>query len=354
MTELQRYLTHSKIDVVFKQSKDDFVVTEIPLYEFSGEGEHLILKIRKKDLTTWDAINEIARHVGCRSRDIGYAGLKDKNAMTIQSISLFKKYEEKLADFEHPNIKILEKTYHNNKIKTGHLKGNRFFIRLKRVNLVDAKKIEQVLQHIVNSGMPNYYGFQRFGVEKNNYEKGKLIVEGKLKEKRRNLKQMYINAYQSHQFNLWLSKRIEISKLIDVFEPKEIYEKLQLPLDEVKNMKKQKHPFKIISGDMLNHYPYGKAFIIEDTIEEAEKFIQRDRVPTGLIAGKRVSRSEGLAYSIEQQFDVDTNETGSRRFAWVYPSDVEADYKEEKNWMELSFTLPKGSYATEFIAEIIH
>ena len=107
----QYYLNHSQIDVYFKQSKDDFVVTEIPLYEFTGEGEHVILKIRKKDLTTWDALEIIASKVGCRSRDIGYAGLKDKNAMTVQYISILKKFEDKIDTFEHPQIKILEKTY---------------------------------------------------------------------------------------------------------------------------------------------------------------------------------------------------------------------------------------------------
>ncbi len=110
MEQLQRYLNHSKIDVIFKQNKDDFVVTEVPLYDFSGEGEHLILKIRKKDLSTWDAVEIIANYLGCKTRDIGYAGLKDKNAMTIQSISIHKQYEKKLDKFEHPNIKILEKT----------------------------------------------------------------------------------------------------------------------------------------------------------------------------------------------------------------------------------------------------
>ncbi len=94
MEQLQRYLNHSKIDVVFKQNKDDFVVTEIPLYEFSGEGEHLVLKIRKKDLATWDAIEILAKYLNCSSREFGYAGLKDKNAMTVQSISVHRKYEE--------------------------------------------------------------------------------------------------------------------------------------------------------------------------------------------------------------------------------------------------------------------
>ena len=354
MNQLQRYLNHSKIDVLFKQNKDDFVVTEIPLYEFSGEGEHLILKIRKKDLATWDALEIIAKFVGCKSRDIGYAGLKDKNAMTVQTISIHKQYEEKLKTFNHPNIKILGTTYHNNKIKVGHLKGNKFFIRLKRVNVLDSRKIEAALGSIVTLGMPNYFGFQRFGIEGDNYKKGKAIIEGTLKEKRRNLKQMYINAYQSYLFNAWLSKRIEISKLVDAFEPKEIYEKLSLPLDVVKRMKKQKHPLKLMTGDLLSHYPFGKIFTIDDLETESDKFYERDRVPTGLLSGKRVKNSIDLAYEIEKDYEAPTGEDGARRFAWIFPEDVESNYKEDKNWMELKFTLPKGCYATELIAEIIH
>lgn len=354
MEQLQRYLNHSKIDVVFKQSKDDFVVTEIPLYEFSAEGEHLILKLRKKDLATWDAIEILARYLECSTREFGYAGLKDKNAMTIQSISIHRKFEEKLQNFQHENIKILETTYHNNKIKIGHLKGNKFFIRLKRVGLVEKRKIEEALGQIATFGIPNYFGFQRFGIEGDNYKKGKDIIDGKLKERNRNLKQMYINAYQSYLFNSWLSKRIEISKLIDAFEPKEIYQKLNLPLEVVKRMKKQKHPFKIMTGDLLSHYPFGKIFTIEDLETESLKFYERDRVPTGLLSGKRVKNSEDLAYEIEKEFEEDINEDGARRFAWIFPEELESNYKEDKNWIELQFYLPKGSYATEVIAEIIH
>ena len=354
MEQLQRYLNHSTINVVFKQNKDDFVVTEVPLYDFSGEGEHLILKIRKKDLATWDAIEILAKFLNCSTREFGYAGLKDKNAMTVQSISVHKKYEETLKSFNHENLKILETTYHNNKIKVGHLKGNKFFIRLKRVGAIEKRKIEEALGQIVNFGIPNYFGFQRFGIEGDNYKKGKDIIDGKLKEKRRNLKQMYINAYQSYLFNNWLSKRIEISKLIDAFEPKEIYEKINLPLDVVKQMKKQKHPFKLMTGDLLSHYPFGKIFTIEELEEESNKFYERDRVPTGLLSGKRVKNSLDLAYAIEKEYEAQTGEDGARRFAWIFPEEVESNYKEDKNWMELKFYLPKGSYATEVIAEIIH
>jgi len=352
--QLQRYLNHSKIDVLFKQNKDDFVVTEVPLYEFSNEGEHLILKLRKKDLTTWDAILILANYLKCSTREFGYAGLKDKNAMTIQHISIHKKYEEPLKNFAHENIKILATSYHNNKIKIGHLKGNNFFIRLKRVGIVEKRKIEEALLKIATCGMPNYFGFQRFGIDGENYKKGKAIVEGILKERNRNLKQMFINSYQSYLFNSWLSKRIEISKLIEAFEPKEIFEKLNLPLDEIKRVKKQPHPFKILTGDLLSHYPFGKIFIIDDLEIESQKFFNKDRVPTGLLSGKRVKKSEGLAYPIEKEFEVDISEDGARRFAFVFPENIESNYKEEKNHMELNFYLPKGSYATELIAEILH
>ncbi|PLY08357.1 MAG: tRNA pseudouridine(13) synthase TruD [Arcobacter sp.] len=354
MNKLQRYLNHSKIDVLFKQNRDDFVVTEIPLYEFSGDGEHIIIKFRKKDLTTWDAVQIFSEQLGCKSRDIGYAGLKDKNAMTIQQISVHKSCEEKLNSFKHENIKILETNRHNNKIKIGHLKGNKFFIRLKRVTVMDSKKIQEAVSKIATFGMPNYFGFQRFGIDGDNYKKGEAIIKGELKEKNRKLRQMYINAYQSHLFNSWLSKRIEISKLVDTFEPKEIYEKLNLPLDIVKNMKKQEHPFKLLPGDLMSHYPFGRIFNVEDLTVEAEKFYNRDRVPTGLLCGKRVKNSVELAYEIEKEYDIKIPEDGARRFSWVFPDEIETNYKEDKNWMEIQFSLPKGSYATEFISEIIH
>jgi len=350
----QYYLTHSPIDVYFKQSKDDFVVTEIPLYEFSGEGEHLVLQIRKKDLTTWDAIKDIAQFVGCKIRDIGYAGLKDKNAMTIQYISLHRSYEEKLQNFTHNSIKILSKTYHKNKIKIGHLKGNKFFIRLKRVQPLDKIKLEKALEQIATYGMANYFGFQRFGIEQDNYKKGEEIINGDLKVKDRKLRQMYINAYQSYLFNQWLSKRIELSKIIENFEPSQIVDTIKLPLETIKNLKKQTHPFKILKGDIFSHYPYGKIFYVEDLEEEAEKFNQRDRVPTGLLSGKKVKLAQDDAQKLEETYLKHTNELGSRRFAWVFPTNIESNYKEEKAWFELSFELPKGSYATELIAELLH
>jgi tRNA pseudouridine13 synthase len=350
----QFYLSHAKVDVYFKQSKDDFVVTEIPLYEFSGEGEHIVIKLRKKDLSTWDALEIISNTIGCKNKEIGYAGLKDKNALTIQYISIHKQYLDEIEKFEHPKIKFLELLRHNNKIKIGHLKGNKFFIRLKRVLPKDSFILENVLAKIATFGIPNYFGFQRFGIEGTNYLKGKDIIDGKIKEKNQKLKKMYLNSYQSYLFNSWLSKRIEISKLIDAFDAKDIAQKLDMSIQEVNTLKKQKHPFKVLLGDVMSHYPYGRIFYVEDQDIESDKFMLRDRVPTGLLPGKKSKLSVDMAYRYEEINNVYTTLDGTRRFAWIFLDDISSNYNEEKNHFELEFSLPKGSYATEVIRELIH
>jgi len=350
--ERQYYLPHSAIEFHFRQSARDFVVDEIPLYPFSGEGEHLVLHVRKKNLSTWQMLDIFSNHLGIKGRDIGYAGLKDKNAQTKQYISIPKQYEPMLENFEHEGIKILEKQYHNNKIRIGHLKGNRFFIRLKKVNPTSAMKIQEALKMIKKNGMPNYFGFQRFGNDGENYLKGKEILEGTLKEKNKKLHQFYINSYQSYLFNAWLSRRLQISKLVESFSAEELAHELSMDKSELESMKKQKHPFKLMHGDVMMHYPYGKLFHYESD-EECERFMKHDISFTGLLSGKRATRAEGFAQTIESEYDsIEKGIDGARRYGWVFPEDIEGQYKENEAWFELHFTLPKGCYATVLIEEI--
>ncbi|MGA9046539.1 tRNA pseudouridine(13) synthase TruD [Sulfuricurvum sp.] len=350
--ERQYYLPHSPIEFHFRQSPRDFVVDEIPLYPFSGEGEHLVLHVRKKNLSTWQMIDVFSNHLGIKGRDIGYAGLKDKNAQTKQYISLPRKFEGVLENFEHEGIKILEKTYHNNKIRVGHLKGNRFFIRLKKVNPTAAVKIQEALKMIKKQGMPNYFGFQRFGLDGENYKKGEAILAGSLKERNKKLAQFYVNSYQSYLFNDWLSRRIQISKLVESFGVDELSTVLPFPKEELEAMKAQKHPFKLIHGDVMMHYPYGKIFHYESS-EEVERFSKRDISVSGLLSGKRATRAVGLAETIEKEYDTITSGIdGARRYGWIFPEEIEGEYKENDAWFELHFTLPKGCYATVLIEEI--
>ena len=345
-------LSHAPIQFHFRQTPADFVVTEIPLYTFSGEGEHLILKVRKKGLTTWKMLEILSTHLGIRVRDIGYAGLKDKEAMTVQYLSVHRKYEEALRRFSHDAIKILETTRHVNKLRIGHLKGNRFFIRLKKVSPTDATKITSLLKWIGANGSPNYFGYQRFGREGDNYETARQIVEGKRKMRDRKKRDFLMSAYQSHLFNLWLSKRIEISRLFEGLKPKELKEVFVWNDETIRQVHGQRHFFKLLPGDVMQHYPHGRLFTASELLEEGERFAKRDISPTGILPGNRAKQATGLAWEIEKEFVEEIPAAGGRRYAWIWPEEIEGRYKKEEWHYELHFTLPKGSYATVLLEMI--
>lgn len=345
-------LSHASIDFHFKQTPRDFVVEEIPLYEFSGDGEHLILFIRKKSLTTNEMIGKIARFLGIKNKEIGYAGLKDKHAMTKQYISVHKKYEEALESFDIDGIKILSKTYHNNKLRIGHLAGNRFYIKLKKVTPTAAQKIDEALKNIERFGMPNFFGYQRFGNDGDNHILGEKLAKGLAKERNPRVKKLLINAYQSHLFNLWLSRRLEINSLVESFKLEELEELLNLPNNEVKKMKLQKHPFKLINGDIMEHCPKGRLFEFDTNEQDLERFNKREISITGLLTGKKVKYAQSFSFEIEKEYIDEVNVDGARRFAWIYPSDIEGRFNQVEAQYEMNFTLPKGSYATVLIEEI--
>lgn len=346
-------LGHSSIDFHFKQTPRDFVVEEVPLYEFSAEGEHLVLFVRKKSLSTLELVSMIAKHLGIQNKEIGYAGLKDKHAMTKQYISIHKKHEEAMESFSHESVKILSKTYHNNKIKLGHLRGNKFFIRLKKVNPTSAVKIDEALKNIATQGMPNFFGYQRFGNDGDNHIQGELIAKGKKRERNPKVRKLLINSYQSHLFNLWLSRRLEINTLVNNFKPNEIESLLNISADEIKLLKAQKHPFKIFSGDIMQHYPHGRLFEFDGSSQDdLDRFSNRDISVTGLLCGKKVKTATDRAGLIEKEYNEKIIVDGARRYAWVYPEDIDGRFNSIEAQYELNFTLPKGSYATVLIEEI--
>ncbi|MCQ2951246.1 tRNA pseudouridine(13) synthase TruD, partial [Helicobacter pylori] len=158
---------HASIDFHFNSSARDFCVHEVPLYEFSNTGEHAVIQVRKSGLSTLEMLQIFSQILGVKIAELGYAGLKDKNALTTQFISLPKKYapllEKNTHNLQERNLKILSLNYHHNKIKLGHLKGNRFFMRFKKMTPLNAQKTKQVLEQIAQFGMPNYFGSQRFG-----------------------------------------------------------------------------------------------------------------------------------------------------------------------------------------------
>ena len=343
------YPINVKNEFVFNSSARDFTVEEIPLYEFTGEGEHLVLQVRKKDMTTWEMLDAISNHLGIRRRDMGYAGLKDKYAMTIQYISILAIHEEKLKAFTHDKIKILSMVRHNNKIRVGHLKGNRFKIRLKKVLGVQKDKLDSVLKWIKNNGVPNYFGNQRFGNDGDNWVDGKKLIDGELKIRDKKTREFLMGSYQSYLFNRWLSKRMELNMLLEEFSESEAEQVMGLPKGSLAGTKEEPNFFKLVEGDTMMHYPYGRVFNVEDLSKEAKRFESKDIAPAGLLAGKKAKLSTSTAGLIEAPFAEDIPLNGTRRYAWIQVTEITKNYVEEKAHYELSFVLPKGSYATNVL-----
>ncbi|PAF48450.1 tRNA pseudouridine(13) synthase TruD [Helicobacter sp. 12S02634-8] len=354
---------HSPIDFYFSQNSRDFMVREVPLYPCSQTGEHWVICVRKKGLSTLEMIKIISRLIGCKASEIGYAGLKDKSATTTQYISIHKNFtkalEGKIAALEEKNIKILSSSYHHNKLKIGHLKGNSFFIRLKKISPANFQKIDSVLQIIAKNGLPNYFGYQRFGKESTNHLDGEKIAHQQMRLKDKKLNHFLLSSYQSFLFNQWLALRVKISRIFEGFEPDMIKHALKdhapnLPLEAIKAIKAQPHFFKLFEGDLMHHYPHGKLFAL-DMCDDFERFYQKLITPTGLLSGIKTPRSTGQSGILEQSFD-DTKiqANGARRFAWIWAEEIKYRYIAEQAWVELEFFLPKGSYGTTLIEELAH
>jgi tRNA pseudouridine13 synthase len=214
---------------------------------------------------------------------------------------------------------------------------------------VQKDKIDSVLKWIKANGVPNYFGNQRFGTDGNNWVDGKKLIEGKLKIRDRKTKEFLMGSYQSYLFNNWLAKRMELSLLLQEFSETDTEKLMKLPEGSLKNTKKQKQFFKLLEGDLMMHYPYGRLFEVEELTNEAERFDSKDIAPTGLIPGTRTKRANSTARLIEEGFYEEMKMNGARRYAWIQVTDIKKNYIEERAHYELSFTLPKGSYATNVL-----
>ena len=355
MNHIKTYAyTHTPLSFDFKQTIDRFFVEEIPLYTFTATGNYLVLKIKKTDMSTWKLITVLAKATGLQERDIGYAGLKDKNATTIQYISIPKNREKELnKNLTTEKIEILERTYNKAPIKIGHLKGNSFSIILHNINEKDAKFFNTTAKMMQKEGIPNYYGYQRFGEDNRSYLQGKEIAHSgkKLKGSKEKL---LVSAYQSYLYNKWLGQRVKLSTVIASNNAEEAAKKLQYPLELIKVLSKQVQFFKLFLGDHVMAYPYGKENYVKDMYQASQAFKQKKISPTGLLCGANVERAKSDAYYLEEPFD-DTELNalkGDRRFAWIWPKDVETSYNVADKKLTVDFYLPKGSYATTFLEEI--
>ena len=159
-----------------KESPDDFIVEEIPAYQPCGSGEHLYLTIEKRGMTTPEAIRRIAAALKVPERDVGYAGMKDAVGVTRQTISLQKVKSEVALAMRLDGITVVSAVLHGNKLKLGHLKGNRFRITIRGVGAHATESAAAILAVLQQRGVPNYFGYQRYGAQGNSHLIGAALL----------------------------------------------------------------------------------------------------------------------------------------------------------------------------------
>ncbi|MEW5739972.1 MAG: tRNA pseudouridine(13) synthase TruD [Myxococcota bacterium] len=318
---------------IFKATPEDFVVEELPAYEASGEGEHLFLWVEKRGRSTQDVAKALARALGVPEKDVSWAGLKDRQAVARQLLSVpAKKAEGLVPTLALPGVSVLWAKRHRNKLKAGHLKGNRFWLTLRGVKDVGAARA--ALDVLRRRGVPNFFGDQRFGVAGDNAEKGKAILLAGGRHRDRFERKLFLSAYQSALFNRVLAARLEA----DTFTT-------------------------ALAGDVLKKHATGGEFVCEAPEVDQARVDAFEVSPTGPLFGPEMRSPSGAAAALEAQvltadgvtaelFASGGGETaGARRFLRI-PLDA-ALQDEGGGVVRLELTLPAGSYATVVLRELL-
>lgn len=194
------------IEGVIKSSAEDFRVFEIPSFTLSGSGEHVYLKVQKIGANTGWVAGKIAEFAGIETNDVGFAGRKDRHAVTEQWFSCYLP-GEKNPDWNQLHIEgvtLIDTTRHSKKLRKGDLNGNSFELTVRGIS--NPRSLEYKLHSVRDSGVPNYYGEQRFGHDNNNLHHADKLLKGD-RSIRQN-RNIYLSAARSYMFNHFLSTRM--------------------------------------------------------------------------------------------------------------------------------------------------
>jgi tRNA pseudouridine13 synthase len=326
-----------------KQNPEDFEVEEVPAYQPCGNGAYVYLWIEKRSLGAEYLVREMARRLGILSGEIGTAGMKDRHAVTRQMVSLPARVADRVGGLEIEGLKVLKISRHGNKLRPGHLHGNRFRVLIRGVEPDAGDRLEPIVRRLRETGMPNYYGRQRFGTNGDNVRLGlgllrnepPPVTEGRPVNLRNPfLRKLTLSSVQSALFNRYLARR-----------------------------QKEGLMRKVVRGDVMCKWPTGGMFVAEDVAAEQARLDNREIIPGGPIFGRKVFPAGGAAAGLEGAILSEAGLTGAsfkpfgkllrgtRRFNIVYVDDLAAHL--ELEGVRLTFTLPAGSYATVLLREIM-
>lgn len=295
-----------------KLLNEDFSVTELPLQLPSGEGEHLWLDVEKNGANTAFVAQQLAEAAGVQERDVGYAGLKDRHAITRQWFSIYlpKGETPDLTQLQHPEFKVLNQSRHVKKLRPGDLQGNRFRIVLRDVT-GDREAIEANLRAVAAQGVPNYFGAQRFGHDGGNVEQGRAMLAREIRVRNPKKKGIYLSAVRSFVFNEVLGLRIQ-----------------------------QGLWGKSLAGDVMDEAGrptgpmWGRGRVISTD--------QAQALENG-VAERHATLCDGMEHAgLDQE----------RRALVASPADLSWEWP-QADQLVLAFSLPAGNYATSVLNEIL-
>lgn len=310
----------------------DFIVREELGYPLAGEGEFVAVKVRKTNANTLFVGEQLAKFVGISAKNMSYAGLKDRHAVTEQwfCLHLAGKETPDFSTFECEGIEILEVTRHNRKIRTGALKGNHFELLLRDV--VETDELKQRLNQLQEIGFPNYFTEQRFGRDGHNLTQAQRWASGEISVKDRKKRSFYLSAARSEVFNLVVSQRITDHQMQTVL----LGDYLQLAgsnsFFEVKAEDLVQSQQRLDENDVLLTTPLIGENSLEQNGNECEKAI--------------VAQHKNLISLMKKE-----RMNAARRAMLCKPQDLRWQFEPEG--LRLTFFLNSGSYATGLVRELI-
>ncbi len=316
---------------------EDFVVDEVPAYPPSGAGDHVFVRVEKRGLTTAQAVQRISRTLGVNERDVGVAGTKDRHAVTRQWLSLPPPVtpEQAMAlGVAIDDVRVLEASRHGHKLRTGHVRANRFVLRVRGVVPDAEARARAILEVLARPpGAPNFYGEQRFGREGDNAARGRELLAGGKPPRDRKLARLLVSALQSELFNAWLTARMTDG----------LYAR-------------------VLAGDVL-HKVGGGMFTCEDAATDEPRLLAGEVIVTGPMFGDKRRAAAGDAGAREDAIlaaaglardsfaSVRAIAEGTRRDASVQVG--EPSVTADGETLEVAFTLPGGAYATTVMREVM-
>lgn len=317
-----------------RSQPEDFVVDEILGFAPSGQGEHLLVRIRKRERTTEQVAAFLARALGVSRSAVGYAGMKDKWAVTQQWFSVQlpgRDVDLPLGEFG-PGIEVLAAGRHDKKLRRGVLRGNRFRLRLRGIEAAPAA-ISVRLARISRYGVPNYFGEQRFGRRGDNVAQARELLAGRSRVRDRALRGILLSAARSYLFNQVLAERLRQGLWASAIEGDLLVldgRNSLFPVDKVDAIIRQRvlaqeiHP----SGPLCGRggpQPTAAAAALEQQVLAAEAELVDGLAAAGLEGARRALRLR------------------VGELAWWFPAPGE---------LELNFGLPAGAYATSVVREV--